>query len=246
MKVDIGSDKQAMAVAAAKYAADGIREAIATRGNARIIVATGASQFEFLQELIATADIQWDKVTGFHLDEYVGLPITHKASFRAYLRERFLKALPGPMKVFNEVDGENPDPEAECDRLQKLIDEGPIDVACVGIGENGHLAFNDPPADFDTQRAYIVVKLDEACRKQQVGEGWFPSIEAVPATAISMSIAQIMKAKRIVCTVPDGRKAPAVKGTVKGPVSNMCPASIMQQHDDCTVFLDPDSASLIR
>lgn len=243
MKVRVESSTKAMAEAAAKYAIEGITQAIEMRGRANIIVATGASQFDFLKNLIAAKNIDWTLVTVFHLDEYVSLPITHRASFRAYLRERFVAQLPSKLAAFNEVNGENPDPNAECRRLQTLIDTAPIDVACVGIGENGHLAFNDPPADFDTESAYLVVNLDEACRLQQVGEGWFPTINDVPKQAISMSIRQIMKSGRIVCTVPDARKAVAAQKTIEGPISNMCPASIMQNHMDCTIFLDPGSAA---
>jgi len=246
MKVEIAKSTEEMAVAAAACAAEGVRGAIARSGCARIIVATGASQFDFLKALVRAPEIDWTRVTGFHLDEYVGLPITHRASFRAYLRERFIAALPAPLAAFHEVDGENPDPAAECRRLQNLLDAAPIDVACVGIGENGHLAFNDPPADFDAKAAYLVVDLDEACRRQQVGEGWFASLEEGPKRAISMSIPQILKSRRIVCTVPDARKAPAVRNTIEGPVSNLCPASILQTHADCTVFLDPSSAGELR
>lgn len=242
MKINVSDDKQAMAKAAAEYAAEKICEAISKRGMANIIVATGASQFDFLTQLIAFPGIDWTCVTGFHLDEYVGMPSSHRASFRGYMRERFVNAVPKPLAVFHEVNGEYPDPAAECQRLGRLIKAAPIDVACVGIGENGHLAFNDPPADFDTEEAFLVVKLDEACRQQQVGEGWFASLAEVPTHAISMSIRQIMKSARIVCTVPDGRKAGAVKNTVEGPVTNMCPASIMQQHNDCTLFLDSGSS----
>ncbi len=245
MKVYIGKDKFDMAQKAADMAADKIRAAIAARGEARIIVATGASQFEFLEALVKEPGIDWTKVTGFHLDEYVGIPVTHKASFRGYMRERFVSKTPQPMKAFNEVNGEAADREAEIDRLEKLIREAPIDVACVGIGENGHLAFNDPPADFDTNRAYLVVPLDDKCRMQQVGEGWFPTKDDVPTHAFSMSIKQIMWSKSIVCTCPDARKAEAVKGAVDGPVTNMLPSSILQMHPDCGMFLDPDSAALL-
>jgi glucosamine-6-phosphate deaminase len=245
MKTYIGSDKMDMAAKAAKAAGERIRKAIRENGEARIIVATGASQFEFLQALVKEPDIDWTKVTGFHLDEYVGLPVTHKASFRGYMRERFVSKTPQQMKVFNEVNGEAVDQQAEIDRLEKLIREAPIDVACVGIGENGHLAFNDPPADFDTNRAYLVVPLDHKCRMQQVGEGWFASIDEVPTHAFSMSIKQIMWSKSIVCTCPDARKAEAVKGAVEGPVVNTLPSSILQMHPDCGMFLDPDSASLL-
>lgn len=244
MKVHVASNSKELAQAAAEYAAEGIRQAISKQGSARIIVATGASQFDFLKTLISLPGIDWTKVTGFHLDEYVGLPITHKASFRKYLRERFLAALPVKMADFIEVNGEA-DTKEECARLKKLMDAAPVDVACVGIGENGHLAFNDPPAVFETDEAFIVVDLDEACRKQQVGEGWFATPDDVPRQALSMSIPQIMKSQRIVCTVPDQRKAVAVQKTVEGPVTNMCPASIMQKHKDCVIYLDPDSSSLL-
>ena len=246
MQVYIGKDKLDMAAAAAKMAADRMREAIRLRGEARIIVATGASQFEFLQEFVKEPGIDWTKVTGFHLDEYVGIPVTHKASFRGYMRERFCAKTPQPLKAFNEVNGEAANQEAEIDRLEKLIRVAPIDVACVGIGENGHLAFNDPPADIDTNRAYKVVPLDDKCRMQQVGEGWFPNKEAVPTHAFSMSMKQILWSKSIVCTCPDARKADAVVGAVEGPVTNMLPSSFMQMHPDCGMFLDPPSASKLQ
>lgn len=243
MQTIIGKDKIDMAAKASAFATERIRKAIADKGEARIIVATGASQFEFLEALVKEPGIDWTKVTGFHLDEYVGLPVSHKASFRNYMRERFVSKTPQPMKVFNEVNGEAPDAKAEIARLQKLLREAPIDVACVGIGENGHLAFNDPPADFNTEDAYIVVNLDEKCRNQQVGEGWFATIDDVPKQAFSMTIKQIMWARAICCTCPDARKADAVKGAVEGPVTNLLPSSVMQLHPDCALFLDPASAS---
>jgi glucosamine-6-phosphate deaminase len=246
MKIYIGKDKLDMAAAAAAAAADKIRKAIAEKGEARIIVATGASQFEFLQALVKEPGIDWTKVTGFHLDEYVGIPVSHKASFRGYMRERFVAQTPSPLKVFNEVNGEAEDQDAEVTRLENLIREAPIDVACVGIGENGHLAFNDPPADFDCNRAYKVVPLDDKCRMQQVGEGWFATKDDVPTHAFSMTIKQIMWAKAIVCTCPDERKAEAVKGAIEGPITNTMPSSVMQLHPDCGMFLDPGSASLLK
>lgn len=245
MQLYIGKDKQDMANAAAKRAADKIRKAIAENGEARIIVATGASQFEFLEALVKEPGIDWTKVTGFHLDEYIGIPVTHKASFRGYMRERFVAKTPQPMKVFNEVNGEAADPAAECERLKALVREAPIDVACIGFGENGHIAFNDPPADFDTNEAYKVVPLDEKCRMQQVGEGWFPDLESVPTHAFSMTVKQIMWSKAIVCTCPDARKAEAVKNCLEGPVTNVFPGSILQMHPDCGMFLDPPSAALL-
>jgi glucosamine-6-phosphate deaminase len=223
-----------------------IRDAIRARGSANIIVATGASQFEMLSQLITQPDIRWDKVTGFHLDEYVGLPggITHPASFRLYLWKRFVSQLPLPLAAFHYIDGDD-DPHAECHRVGDIIKKHPIDVAFVGIGENGHLAFNDPPADFKTEEPYLVVNLDEACRKQQLGEGWFPTLNDVPKQAISMSVRQIMKSGAIVCTVPDQRKAQAVKNATKGDVTPQVPASILQQHGRCTIYLDEPAASLL-
>lgn len=245
MFVDISPSKHALGQAAAAYAAEGLRQSIAATGRANLIVATGASQFEMLQALAAAADIDWHKVTAFHLDEYIGLPVTHPASFRAYLRERFVAALPSRIGAFHEVDGEAPDPAAECRRLGDLIASHPVDVACIGIGENGHLAFNDPPADFETKAAYLVVALDHACRQQQVGEGWFASLKDVPKRALSMSIPQILKSRRIVCAVPDARKAQAVKSALEGELTNLCPASILRTHTECGLFLDAGSASLL-
>ena len=246
MTVYVSRDSEEMARAAAADAAAALRQAVDERGEARLIVATGASQFGFLQALTQAPDIAWPQVTAFHLDEYVGLPVTHRASFRAYLRQRFAGALPAPLCAFVEVDGEAADLAAECDRLKRLIEAAPIDVACVGIGENGHLAFNDPPADFEAQAAYLVVALDEACRRQQVGEGWFASLDEVPSQALSMSIPQIMKSRHIVCTVPDARKAEAVKGAVEGPVTPFCPASVLQRHPACALYLDRASAAALR
>jgi glucosamine-6-phosphate deaminase len=192
-----------------------------------------------LKELVKE-DIDWSRVRAFHLDEYIGIPETHPASFRKYLRERFADIV-SPLE-FNYING-NTDPSEECVRLGNLINKYPVDVAFVGIGENSHLAFNDPPADFETDEAYLVVTLDEECRHQQLGEGWFPSVEDVPEKAISMSIRQIMKSDTIICTVPDLRKATAVKKTVEGAVSPMIPASVMRDHKAVWLYLDKDSAS---
>lgn len=229
--------------AAGKDAARLIRAAVEKNGSANIILATGASQFETLNQLISEKDIDWSKVVMFHLDEYIGLPLTHNASFRKYLQERFLAKVP-PLKAVYLIDGET-DPVAECERLAQLIAVHPVDVALVGIGENGHLAFNDPPADFETEAPYIIVQLDEQCRKQQMGEGWFPTIEDVPEKAISMSVKQILKSKHIICSVPDERKAIAVKNTLEQAVSNFYPATILQTHPGCTCYLDNNSASLL-
>ena len=220
-----------------------IRKAIQNQGFANIILATGTSQFETLNQLLLEKEIDWTKVTVFHLDEYIGLPLSHPASFRKYLVERFFEKVP-QLKGYHLIDGEI-DPEKECERLSELIQNHPIDVAFVGIGENGHLAFNDPPADFNTEKPYLVVDLDEACRMQQFGEGWFPTLDEVPRQAISMSIRQIMKSASIICSVPDLRKARAIKHCMEGEISNLHPASILQIHQDCQIFLDTPASSLL-
>jgi glucosamine-6-phosphate deaminase len=241
MEIIISDNTKELGKKAACKGADLIRKAISERGEANIIVATGASQFEIFAELIKE-NIDWPKVTAFHLDEYIGLPESHPASFRKYLKERFADLV--PLRKFNFVNGEA-DPLKECTRLGELIRLSLIDVAFVGIGENGHLAFNDPPADFETEEPYIAVNLDEACRRQQLGEGWFASLEEVPLRAISMSIRQIMKSKAIICSVPDKRKAEAVRKTLKEPVSPVVPASVLRDHEKTWLFLDEESASLI-
>jgi len=243
MNIQILNSKQEVGQVAATDAAKIIRNTIAERSHAHLIAATGASQFEFLEALVQQPDIDWTKTTFFHLDEYVGLPESHPASFRKYLKERIVSVVhPG---TFNFVNGEALDPASECHRVGDLISSCAIDVAFVGIGENGHLAFNDPPADFETDEPYLVVELDEACRQQQIGEGWFRSLEEVPRQAISMSIRQILKAANILCIVPDKRKAQAVKDTLESEVSPMHPASVLQQHPSTTIYLDRDSASLL-
>lgn len=241
MEIIISETKQILGLKAAKRGGELIREAILQRGTANIIVATGASQFEMLNELVKE-DIDWSVVTAYHLDEYIGISDTHPASFRKYLKERFVDIV--SPKEFIYVNG-NDDPYQECLRLGNLIYKHPIDIAFVGIGENGHLAFNDPPADFDTKEAYLVVTLDEECRHQQMGEGWFPTFSDVPEKAISMSIKQIMKSGNIICCVPDLRKAEAVKKTVEDNISPLAPASILRQHEAISLYLDVDSASLL-
>ncbi|MEN6423797.1 MAG: glucosamine-6-phosphate deaminase [Phycisphaerales bacterium] len=236
--------KKEVGVAAANCAAQAIRSAIRNNGQANIILATGASQFEMLEQLVASQGIDWLKVVMFHLDEYIGIGADHPASFRQYLKERFVDEV-APLRAAYFVKGDAEDPIEECRRLGILIKAYPIDVACIGIGENGHLAFNDPPADFETQEAYLTVQLDEQCRKQQLGEGWFKSMSEIPTQAISMSIRQILKSKQLVVTVPDMRKARAVKTAMEGPLTPECPASILQQHGNCTLFLDEHSASLL-
>ena len=243
MNIFKATTKQETSEAAAHLASRKLRETLTANGHANFIVATGASQFDFLAALTADPAIDWSRTTMFHLDEYIGIPETHPASFRKYLRERLVDSVhPGTVHF---LKGETAEPQAECDRLNRIISQHQIDVAFVGIGENGHLAFNDPPADFETEAPYILVELDEACRHQQVGEGWFTGLDDVPTQAISMSIRQIMKAETIVCTVPDERKAEAVRNCLHGEVTPMHPASILQTHPDCSVFLDAGSASLL-
>jgi len=241
MEIVISEDRKELGKFAAGQGASLIRTAIQKNGRANIILATGASQFEMLDELIRE-DIDWSKITGFHLDEYIGLPLSHPASFRKYLKERVVDKI--PINMFHFVDGEA-DPHEECRRLGEIIATHPIDVAFIGIGENAHLAFNDPPADFETEEAFIQVELDVDCRKQQLGEGWFNSLEEVPGRAISMSIKQILKSDAIICSVPDALKAEAVKNSVQGSITPRVPASILREHNFAWLYLDKESASLL-
>lgn len=244
MKVYVEKNAKELGIAAGNAAAQLIRKAIGEQGHANIILATGTSQFETLNQLTAAPGIDWGKVVMFHLDEYINLSSSHPASFRKYLRERFLEKLP-PLKAAHLINGEA-DPGEECRRLNELIRAHPIDVALIGIGENCHLAFNDPPANFDTKEPYIVINnLDEDCRKQQMNEGWFSFLEEVPKEAISMSVRQIMQSKYIICSVPDLRKARAVKNSLEEKISNIYPASILQLHPHCSFYLDVPSASLL-
>ena len=241
------ASKDELGKRSARDGAELIRRAIREKGRANIVVATGASQLPTIENLVREPDVGWGKVTAFHLDEYIGMPPTHGASFQKYLKERFIAKLPAPLAAFHFIDS-FADPRAECRRYGALLAKHPIDVAFVGIGENGHLAFNDPPADFGTTAAMHIVDLDEACRRQQFGEGWFgkgAKFEDVPKVAISMSVPEIMKAEAIICAVPDQRKAVASKNALKGPVTPDVPASILQRHDRATVYLDPDSSSLL-
>lgn len=242
MHIDVSASKEDAGKKAAARGVNLIKSAIEKQGSANIILATGASQFEMLAALTAAEGIDWSRITLFHLDEYIGLDETHPASFRKYLKERF-EARVAPLKNAYYVETGSGSPEEVCRSLGDIIKTHPIDVCFAGIGENGHLAFNDPPADFDTEEPYIVVELDEACRRQQMGEGWFASLEDVPEQAISMGIRQILKSETIILTVPDERKATAVKNTVEGSVTNQVPASIMQTHADTYLYLDKASAS---
>lgn len=244
MKIKIFETKKEMGKVAAERAAEVLEEAIKEKGEAVFVAATGASQFEFLKAFTSMPSIDWSRTTMFHLDEYIGIPENHPASFRKYLKERLInKVHPGTTYL---IKGDAEDPELECERLNKIISKKEIDVSFVGIGENGHLAFNDPPADFNTEKPYVVVELNEACRRQQLGEGWFNSLKEVPHRAISMSIKQIMKSRNIICTVPDARKAEAVKDCFEGTISPAHPASILRKHERVFLFLDKDSARLLE
>jgi glucosamine-6-phosphate deaminase len=243
MKLNVYDTAAAAGQAAAEAAAVILRDAIREKGHAVFVAATGNSQVEFLKHLAAAPGIEWGRTTMFHLDEYIGIPADHPASFRRYLRERFLDRV--PVGTVHLVAGDAPDLAAELARLNDLVGRAAVDVAFIGIGENGHIAFNDPPADFATETPFIVVDLDEACRRQQVGEGWFSSMAAVPRQAVSMSVRQILRAARIVCTVPDARKAQAVKTAVEGEIGPLAPASILRTHADCRLFLDRAAAGLL-
>jgi glucosamine-6-phosphate deaminase len=240
--VKVFEDKRALGQAAAEQAASALRRTILERGLAHIVIATGSSQLEFLDALTRSQDIDWHCVEMFHLDEYIGLPITHPASFRNYLLKNFIQKT--GIKKYHLLDGEG-DAREVARRIGEALNAAPIDIAFVGIGENGHLAFNDPPADFESDAPYLIVDLDEACRQQQVGEGWFVSISEVPRQAISMSVRQIMKAREILVVVPDARKAEAVKACFEGEIGPMAPASILRKHAQATVYLDEESASLL-
>jgi glucosamine-6-phosphate deaminase len=243
MKLRLEPERRAMSAAAARHAAESIRQVIARAGNARIVAATGASQLEFLRELTAQPDVEWARVELFHLDEYAGIPESHPASFRRYLRENLIDRT--GIRRYHFLNG-----QADLDDVRREVgaelSREPIDVMFAGIGENGHLAFNDPPADFATIDPYIVVALDEACRRQQVGEGWFARIEDVPTTAISMSIQQILKARELLVVVPDERKAAAVKAALEGPLTPLVPASILRTHPNLTLYLDEPAASQLQ
>ncbi len=242
MIVRVFEDKLSLSAAAAARAADAICRAIRERGRARIVVATGASQLEFLDALTKSENIEWQRVQMFHLDEYVGLPVTHPASFCKYLLERLIRKT--GITQYHLLDG-TANPSEVIHRIGDLLQSALVDVTVAGIGKNGHLAFNDPPADFQTEEPYLIVNLDEACRRQQVGEGWFANLSEVPVQAISMSVRQILKAKEIISVVPDARKAAAVKRCFEGEISPLAPASILRTHSAATIYLDRDSASLL-
>jgi glucosamine-6-phosphate deaminase len=242
LQIKIFEDKSRLGRVAAEHAANSLRGYIRNQGWAQLVAATGASQFEFLETLTSTPDIDWNRVELFHLDEYVGLPVTHPASFRRYILERLVQKT--GITQYHLLDGER-DPHVVAKEVGEALAAKPVDIVFAGIGENGHLAFNDPPADFKTEEPYLVVNLDEACRRQQVNEGWFPTMPDVPTKAISMSVRQMLKAKEIIVIAPDTRKAPAVKATLEGEISPMAPASILREHPNVTLYLDTNSASLL-
>lgn len=237
------SDKISLGKAAAEKAAAVIRGAIRDSGHARVIAATGTSQLDFLAALTVSRNVDWARVELFHLDEYVGLPVTHPASFRKILLDQLVNKT--RIGKFHPLDGDAHDLSGVIKNVGEALASAPVDIAFVGIGENGHLAFNDPPADFDTEEPYLIVNLDEACRRQQVGEGWFSDISQVPKRAISMSVRQILKAKEILVVVPESRKAAAVRACFEGEISPMAPASILRAHPNANVYLDKESASLL-
>ena len=241
INIEIHADKAQLGAAAAAFVIDIVNHALQKQGAARVIFATGASQYEFLDALVNDTTVDWSRVTAFHLDEYLNLPDDHPASFRKYLRERLFDRL--AFKAVHLLNGTAPNAQSECDRYAALLAEDSIDLACIGIGENAHLAFNDPPADFETSSLVHVVSLDEACRLQQVGEGHFANLGAVPSQALSLSIPAIMQAKTISCVVPDERKADAVHCALYGSLTPDCPASILRNHPATRLFLDVHSAA---
>jgi glucosamine-6-phosphate deaminase len=241
-KIEILADKYFLGQAAADHAARSLRRTLSDHGRARIVAATGASQFEFLDALTSAPGIDWRQVEVFHLDEYVGLPATHPASFRRYLLERLIHKT--GISRYHLLDGDI-NPQAALKQTGAELQSKAVDLLFAGIGENGHLAFNDPPADFKIADPYLIVDLDEACRKQQVNEGWFSNLAEVPRKAISMSVRQILRANEIIVAVPDSRKAAAVKACIEGEISPMVPASILRHHPNTTIYLDTDSASLL-
>jgi glucosamine-6-phosphate deaminase len=243
MILRVFDDKISLGKAAAGQAATAIRRALDERGHARIVAATAASQREFLDALSKEPDIDWKNVEAFHLDEYIGLPITHPGSFRKMFMEQLIQKT--GIANYHLLDGYAADPSEVIRRVGRALASAPVDIAFLGIGENGHIAFNDPPADFHTEEPYIIVNLDEACRRQQVGEAWFADISQVPSQAISMSVRQILKAEEILVVAPDTRKAQAVKACFEGEVSPRAPGSILRTHSNVTVYLDKKSAALL-
>jgi glucosamine-6-phosphate deaminase len=241
MAVRVFPDPRALGAAAAVHAAGVIREAIEARGVANVMFASGNSQLEFLGCLTAGSDVDWARVVGFHMDEYLGLPATHPASFRRYMHEEIVDKV--RLQAFREIAGDAPDAEAECSRYAGLLRVNPLDLCCLGVGENGHLAFNDPPvADFDDPRDVKVVELDDACRNQQVGEGHFAAFADVPTHAITVTIPALLRSRTVLAIVPEARKRGPVERALRGPVSTACPASVLRTMPNTTLYLDAASA----
>ena len=244
LKITVCQSAEELAIVAAADAQKFLRAALSVKGKAAAVLATGNSQILFLEHLTAATGIDWSRVTLFHMDEYLGIPADHSASFRRYLKERVEdKVHP---RAFHYLKGDALEPILECLRYEALLTTTGVDLVCMGIGENGHLAFNDPPvANFKDEEGVKIVKLDEACRKQQVGEGHFPSLDAVPQYALTLTIPQLMKADRVQCVVPEKRKAEAVKATILGPIATDCPASLLRKQKHATLYLDTDAGSLV-
>jgi glucosamine-6-phosphate deaminase len=244
-RVQIYPSPVGMGEAAAGHAAEVIQRAIGKRGRARIVVATGNSQIEFIQALASRSDVDWKNVEVFHLDEYVNIPASHPSSFRHWIQTRLIDKV-HPARV-EFLTGDAPDLDAELERYAAALSEAPNDLGFVGFGENGHIAFNDPPvADFNDPLVVKRVVLDEACRRQQAGEGHFKDIDSVPREAATVTCSGLLKIKCWICCVPDTRKAEAVRNALEGPVTTACPASIVREHPDATVYLDENSAALLQ
>lgn len=241
MRIRLFQTKEMMGKAAAQHAAELINQAIAERGRARILLSTGASQFPFFEAFVRE-DIAWEKVEMFHLDEYVGIDPEHPASFNKYLRERFIDLV--PIQKYHLIDGRG-DVDKTIAELTALLAEEPIDVGMIGIGENAHIAFNDPPADFNDTRAYKVVTLDERCLMQQIGEGWFKDKDECFKQAISMTCNEIMKCKHIISVVPYKVKAEAVYKTLTSALSPDVPATLLKEHEDAYLYCDADSSAML-
>jgi glucosamine-6-phosphate deaminase len=244
LSVRVFDHVQVLARAAAADGAEAIRAAIEARGSANVMLATGNSQLAFLAELVTYTDLDWSRVTAFHMDEYVDLPATHSASFQRYMRERVAATL--PFKEFHYLTGNTGDPGAEAERYAGRLRAHPLDLCCCGIGENGHLAFNDPPvADFDDPLDVKVVALEPASRRQQVAEGHFATFDDVPTHAITVTIPALLRAGRVLAIVPEARKAIPVRDALQGPVGTACPASFLRSRPQAILYLDAESSSLL-
>ncbi|MGE3310391.1 MAG: glucosamine-6-phosphate deaminase [Limisphaerales bacterium] len=244
LPVQVFANQDDLSVSVAAEVKEALVSALDRQGSAAAILATGNSQIRFLERLVAAGGVDWSRITLFHMDEYLGLPATHKASFRRYLRER-VETLVRP-KVFHYLEGDTDLPLDEIARYTALLRAQPIDLCCLGIGENGHIAFNDPPvARFDDPHWVKLVKLDDACKIQQVKEGHFPSLEAVPPYAMTLTVPALCSARKMMCVAPESRKANAVRDTLRGPIATSCPASFLRTQSQCTLLLDTDSAALL-